>query len=271
MPEPRSSRGVVVGIDGSGSSLAALRWAAHDSELRRAPLTVVYVASEVPELSAGDLTRLVDETVGPAKEIRIECPTGRPVPQLVEFSAHADRVVVGRFGHTEGPHRMIGSVGAALLRHAHCPVVIVHDDAPGESGHRPVLVGIDGSRTSAVAVEIAFDEASRRGVGLLALHVCKEVDPHNPDDRRAEEIQLDAEQLLIESSAVLQERFPGVAVHPLVRFQNPARQILVQSERAQLVVLGSHGRGGMAGLLLGSVSSRVADECRKPVLVARRH
>lgn len=271
MSDERSPREVVVGVDGSDSSSSALRWAAHDATLRGVPLVVVHVApAGDPGLSAGDVSELVAENAGAQTRAEIVCRTGKPASELVEFSTRAGVVVVGRFGNTETSHRMIGSVGAALLRHAHCPVVVVHDDAAPEHRRRPVLVGIDGSHTSVEAARIAFDEASRRGVDLLALHVCKEIDTHDPGSHRTVDMQLDAEALLTESLAALQENYPGVAVHRLVRFANPAKQLLVQSERAQLVVLGSHGRGAVAGVLLGSVSGKVADECRRPVLVARR-
>ena len=161
-------------------------------------------------------------------------------------------VVVGCRGRTGHHRRFLGSLSTGLIHHAHCPVAVVHDEAPSslQSARLPVLVGIDGSRASELATAIAFDEASWRGVDLAALHVWRDSDMSTDVGMEWSALQSAADRTLAECLAGWQERYPEVTVHRLVEFEHPARHLLDQSERAQLVVVGSHGRGGFAGMLL---------------------
>jgi nucleotide-binding universal stress UspA family protein len=94
------------------------------------------------------------------------------VPTLVELSTQAQMVVVGCRGRGAFHRRVLGSVGFGLVREAHCPVAVIHDEYPAipQRGHAPVLVGTDGSTASESATAIAFEEASRRGVQLAAMY-----------------------------------------------------------------------------------------------------
>jgi nucleotide-binding universal stress UspA family protein len=163
---------------------------------------------------------------------------------------------------------VLGSVSSGVVRGARCPVAVIRDEdsqAP-HSPHAPVLVGIDCSPASELATAVAFDEASRRGVDLTALHAWSDIAIYEgpwPDWKS------EADRNLAEYLAGFKERYPDVTVHRVVAIDHPARQLVEESESAQLVVVGSHGRGGLSGVLLGSVSNAVVHAAHVPVIVAR--
>jgi nucleotide-binding universal stress UspA family protein len=285
--------GIVVGIDDSPAARLAVQWAARDAELRKIPLTLVHAIS--PEVStmlrtplpAGLMRwqqdhgrRLVDEALkvveeasqrgGPAG-VHSEILSSAAVPTLVDLSKDAEMVVTGAQGSGRWPGRLLGSVSSGLLRYAHSPVAIIHDQDPAMPypSQAPVLVGIDGSPASELATAIAFDEASRRHVGVIAQHAWSDLDVSEWPGIDWPATQSMAEEVLAERLAGWQEQYPDVQVSRTVVQAQPARQLVEQSEEAQLVVVGSRGRGGFAGMLVGSVSEAVAEMTRVPVIVAR--
>ncbi|BBX48712.1 universal stress protein [Mycobacterium cookii] len=198
------------------------------------------------------------------------------VPTLVDISAEAEMVVVGHRGQGSVLARsFLGSVSSALVYHAHCPVAVIHDDEAkiGNVARAPVLVGIDGSPASEAATAIAFEEASRRGVGLTALHAWD--NPRFTDSTRfLQDSKWDAqlaeeEETLAERLAGWHERYPDVGIRRIVEIGDPARWLIEASEQAQLLVVGSHGCSRTRGTLLGSVGAAVVNRARIPVLVVR--
>ena len=181
-------------------------------------------------------------------------------------------LVVGRRGRGLLAHVLLGSTSTAMLHHAHCPVAVIPDefDAAKEVTTTPVLVGVDGSPASELATAIAFDEASRRGVGLVALHASCDIDPFGIHELEWAIAEPRAHEALAERLAGRQERYPDVTVRRVVVIDRPARHLLEQAEAAQLVVVGSRGRGRFAGTLLGSVSTALVGAARTPVIVARQ-
>lgn len=291
MSSPTTLHGVVVGVDGSAASRVAVDWAARDAALRGVPLTLVHVMApenlrmwiEVPapqeymRWQSERSERVIAEATAVAAqagqvEVVPHVVTGSVTATLLEMSGDAALVVVGSRGLGAWGRRLLGSVSSAVVEHARCPVAVIHDEDPltGDPDRAPVVVGVDGSQAAERAIAIAFDEASRRGVELVAVHAWNDLDYEFPDIKWVDYTDR-SERIVAESLAGYCETYPDVTVRTVVVRDRPAHQLLLQSESAQLLVVGSHGRGGFAGMLLGSVSSEVVQSARMPVIVARSH
>lgn len=285
---------IIVAVDGSPTSKTAVEWAARDAGLRHAPLMLVHVLpipvvgmwpapSSTEAYATWRETRgreILDESrhivdgvlleLGPVS-VEQETFVGSVIPALVDLSKDAAMVVVGCRGEGGLARLLLGSVSAGLAHHAHCPVAVIHDERALDRAAReaPVLLGVDGSSASEQATAIAFDEASQRGVGLIALHSWADYGSF-PLPEGEWETQLEiGRETLAERLAGWQERYPDVSVDRRLVHGDPASQLVSVSDSAQLTVVGSHGRGGFAGMLLGSVSSTVVQTARTPVIVAR--
>lgn len=285
---------VVVGVDGSASSLAAVEAAAVEARRRGAALRVVHAfiwpALHVPldgsPLAPDDAglrnmaRRAVAEAVerarstAPELDISHDMVTGEPLTVLEAQSAVADLIVVGSRGMGGFVGLLVGSTAVHLAAHARCPVLVVRE--PGDE-NGPVVVGVDGSAAGAGAVDFAFAEAARRGTDLLALHAWStwSVPPRPPADADAPyaaepgELAADEERLLAEALAGRQEQYPGVKVRQET-VRGGTREALIEVSRtAQLLVVGARGRGGFTGLLLGSVSQAMLHHAHCPVAVVR--
>ena len=189
---------VVVGVDGELSTWDAVRWACNEAALRNGTLTLVHIADETatrpPDMpwaghrSPCDKRREAQEEEGAKilKEarriaghiaggrplvIRTEFMFAQPMWALVDLSKEARLMVVGSGRAGALARNPLGSISTGLVHRAHCPVAVVRDDALSKRAvHQPVLVGVDGSPTSELALHIGFEEASQRGVSLIALH-----------------------------------------------------------------------------------------------------
>jgi len=289
---------IVVGTDGSPVSKVAVDWAARTASLRGVALKVVHVINppvvmafpEVPMpegylqwqeeegrrvLAAGlsiaeEASLLLGDAAKPI-EVTSEMVAGSSVPELVRESSRAQLVVVGCRGRSAVARGLLGSVSTGLVHHAHCPVAIIHDEDPlmPHPSKAPVVVGVDGSPASERAVAIAFEEASLRGVDLVAVHAWSDSGMFEFPGADWSELRTSAEVTLSERLAGWGERYPDVLVRRVVVADRPAHQLLEQAQSAQLLVVGSHGRGGFAGMVLGSVSTAVIHGARMPVIVAR--
>ena len=298
MATAASTQPIIVGVDGSPVSLVAVDWAAHTAALRGVALKLVHVLNpplvmafpEVPMPSGylqwqEDAGRsLLATAVKTAEEAALAAGTGsRPitvttemvsgssVPALAELSGQAQMIVVGCRGRGALVRGLLGSVSTGVVHHATCPVAVVHDEDPliPHPSKAPVVVGLDGSPASERAVEIAYEEASVRGVDLVAVHAWSDSGVLEFPGVDWSVLQAEAEETLAERLAGWGERYPDVLVRRVVVADRPAHQLLEQAQAAQLLVVGSHGRGGFAGMVLGSVSTAVVNAARMPVIVAR--
>lgn len=277
MPTSTTPHGIVVAVDGSPAARVAVDWAAREAAMRQVPLSIVQVvqaeAARGPEIDAlDDAVEVARRAVGGAPvEISTEQRSAAVIPSLVDWSADAEMIVVGRRGLGRVGRRLLGSVSSGLVRRARCPVAVIHDEDPlmAKPATAPVVIGVDGSEVSEAATGLAFDEADRRGVDLVAVHAWSDFSADELHEGSWPELQRQAMQLLSERLAAWCERHPSVTVRRVVVMDHPARELIRRSESAQLTVVGSHGRGGITGMVLGSVSSAVVESARMPVLVVR--
>lgn len=284
--------GVAVGFDGSLNSGVALDFAAAVAVRRGTRLTVIasyrvpapmnvdYAAITLEsegetrkkiaeDLLKGAATRLAEHP-GEVSYLALE---GDSVGTLVEASAKALLMVVGARGRGGFLGRVLGSVSTALPAHAQCPTVVVPAGAEPSDG--PVVVGVDGSAHSRLSALFAAQEAAERGTSLVLLHAMQRPDgggylvtlrPHDVEEifarRRAElEANLEAE------AAWVRERVPGVEITSAVRIGMPEAILRDAEDTAQLIVVGSHGRGSLTSALLGSVSRATLHGAARPVMV----
>jgi nucleotide-binding universal stress UspA family protein len=213
--------------------------------------------------------------VYPDLEIGVDLQTAAAVPSLLAQTEDALLLVVGSRGTGGFRGILVGSTAVALVAHGDCPVAVIRgateDVAPPAEG--PVVVGVDGSPTSDAAIATAFDEASWRGAGLVAVHAWSEYASDHVRfqalDEGREQVEQVENELLAQRLAGWQEKYPDVAVRRVVTSGRPVEQLLDQAAGAQLIVVGSRGNGGFSGMLLGSTSQALIRHATCPLLVVR--
>lgn len=205
---------------------------------------------------------------------------GTPAGQLVEASRSADFVVTGSRGRGRLLSGLLGSTSYAVTAHAHCPAIVARtatedgDTPPHPGPGCRIVVGIDGSRQSASALAHAADIASRTDAPLQVVAVAEAgtmepqawSDPRTKD-RHDREVRSRARDALREAKAILGVTEPSLSIEYEVLSGAPGHALADLGFDAGLIVVGSRGRGGFAGLLLGSVSHTVIHEALCPVMV----
>ncbi|WP_309081357.1 universal stress protein [Zhihengliuella sp.] len=295
-PEPSSAPadGIVVGVDGSESGKCALKWAAAEARSRHLPLNVV-TAYTIPVFAASSMdagyATLDDDVIregaeevlqqaladfdASGLELRSRVESGDPSGVLLDLSREADLMVVGTRGRGGFVGRMLGSVSAALPAHAKCPTVVVPQcvsEVPADAPERRdiVVVGVDGSDRARLAVLVAAEVAMARGVPLRV--VCG-IPPISgalawmPATVDQDALLADVRHHLSNGTRWLKSYYPDLEVETDVVLGPPIEMLVEESEGARLTVVGTRGRGGFAGMLLGSTSQGVLHHARGPVMV----
>lgn len=294
MPDERQLP-VVVGVDGSKSAQLAAAWAAEEAAARRAPLRIVHanlwpsvrppahlpVEYHQPMLRfARGLVRDAVEAASarhPELAVTSELVTTTPIELMLAESRRAQLVVLGSRGLGGVSGMLLGSVAVAVASHGECPLIVVRgpdlESPPPEGG--PVVVGLSGSANDTPALRFAFEFADRRGAPLTAVHTWSDIPldaPTGGDWHRSTDwttVQEGESRLLAERLAGWQEEFPDVETARVVTRDRPVRSLLEAASSARLLVVGSRGRGGFTGMLLGSTSHALLHHCPCPVAVVR--
>jgi nucleotide-binding universal stress UspA family protein len=276
---------VVVGVDGSSHSDAALAWAAAHAELVSRPLLIVHAAgalspgellggpAESAELRRSLERRVSDEALtltrrlAPGLEVDVITPIGDARRILLDLTEQAAIVVVGTRGHGTIVSLLLGSVSHAVVSHAHCPVAVVRPRVQPAEG---VVAGVCADGSDGALLEFAAEVAAAKGLALDVVHAWQGVDSLavalGPDQRL--ESMRRHERALAEAVAGLEEKFPNVQVNRHLPEQRAVDALVERSATAECVVVGSRGLSGPRALL-GSVSRAVAEHAQSPVIVVR--
>ncbi|CAM3698718.1 universal stress protein [Smaragdicoccus niigatensis] len=267
----------VAAVDGSSATRSMLAWAAEYASLHRSPVRLVTVldpnvrdagyqadTQQLLDVAA----RFVEKSVGAIRAVEVTTAilTGPVGPALIRESSSARLLVLGRSHSSAAPAHLLESPTTTLVRRSRCPVAIV----PGEVKMRtysPVVVGIDGTRSSTGAIEFAFAEAARRDVPLVTLHARNSNGDSLALGLTGGSVAIAHEMELAESLAGWREQYPDVEVARQVATDSPVRNLIEQSRDAQMVVVGSRGRCGFSALTEGSTSQALVHAASCPIVV----
>jgi len=274
-----TTHGILIGYDGSPGSERALQWAVREARRRGSVLTVCHVCapgglpappggaaatghmeeSALPHLAGG--LRYAREVMGPERT-RPLLATGLAALVLCQLSADADMVVVGSRGRDGLPGSLLGPVSQQVCAYAHGRVVVVrgHWHEAAEYVPGPVVVGADGSAASRAALAFAAEEATLRAVPLLAVSALADTAGGLGGAARIEEAAS-------QDIARQEKEHPELTIQRQVTPGQPRTALLAAAGGAQLLVVGSRGRGGIMGMPLGSVSQAMLHHCPCPVAV----
>lgn len=290
------TRRIIVGVDGSAPSIQALRWAAYEARRRNAdifaiscysipvygsPEGAVYPTPDDIDMFKSGAVAVVNHAAEIVKEIdpkiNVEAFTAMS-PAAVAISEAArpgDEIVVGATGHTGLVDGLLGSVALSVVHRSHVPVIVVPANPAVDVGAsmKKIVVGVDGSPSSLQALEWAYNEALVADGELTAVHgwIYPYDGPRTSVNAPRTQMQLDAMEELKTSLESLGARLTGGVVHVHARLveQSPAEALLAESKDADLIVVGSRGRGAFRAALLGSVSRTVVQHAASPVAVIR--
>jgi nucleotide-binding universal stress UspA family protein len=277
-----TQNGIVVGYDGTPGSEAALDWAARTASRLDRPLEILVTVP--PGTPPDEATATAEAGVERASAVldrdRITGTTieGGAAAELVEASEGASLVVTGCRGRGRVTSGLLGSVSYAVTAHAKSPAVVVrgHEDAFPDKNHK-VVVGIDDSEPSEHALDVAAEIAAATGATLDIVRVehmrsaesWAYVESSQAGNEHTRAARAEATNTLEAAEKRALAAHPDLTVETEVLFGDPGKVLPPLGEHAGLLVVGSRGRGGFAGLVLGSVSHKVIHDAESPVMVVR--
>ena len=293
MTTAASQPSVVAGIDGSDTALRAAQWAAEFAAGQSIPLTLVHAiprldwhfASVDPPDDGGRsadgdavlaAARAAVQSTHPGLAITTAALKGAVATVLADASQSARLLVVGSGA---ADHRALGGHAVRITHRAPCPVVVWRKPVATRTGKPlPVVVGIDESDGSARSLAEAFDIAATLHAPLSVVHMWEITAAVGMGDLGGQGmmdwplldvLQAQQRQRMDELIAPLAAKYPNAHVSKVFEDISPAKGLADLSREAQLVVVGSHGRGRLAESILGSVSQTVIHHAECPVLVVR--
>ncbi|MFG1947100.1 universal stress protein [Nonomuraea sp. NPDC048826] len=269
------TRQIVVAVDGSAPASAAVEWATADARRKGLGLRIVHVCEQGQhgaEQCADILEVAADRAraLGGGIEVTTELLAGGVAETLLAESVKADSLVIGSRGLGGFKGLVLGSVGMAVAGHADGPVVVVR--GPAAETHERVVVGYDGSPHADAAMEYAIDQARRRDAALHVVYgwTMPAFSPYAVAyDSLIEGVMQEEERAARDRLTPWRERHPDVWITEAHACEHPVAALIEASKRADLVVVGSRGRGGLASAVLGSVSHGVLHHVTCPVAVVR--
>jgi nucleotide-binding universal stress UspA family protein len=271
-----STRGIIVGYDRSAEAKLAAGWALDEAARTGATVEFLYAyewpewlpaAPMVPATSVwpdsetdGAIKGTLDEAVAtansthPSVRTRISIVHNNAALTLLDRSAHAQLVVVGSRGHS-AVTGLLGSVSTAVSAHARCPVIVARGEAAPTAA---VVVGVDDSPSSVAALAFAVDQAVAREVPLRIIRAWAPVTGLWEETPMVTRTVTDNERRPFdELVASWQDKYPNLPISADAVVEHPAGALTLASTTAQLLVVGTRGRGPVRGMLLGSVSQHV--------------
>ena len=284
------SETVNVGYSGSDTSAEAVTWAATEAAVRGAALRIVtcvdmpvmsgeaalgwnsgatYEAIREASVSSSEQMAAKIKATHPSLAVTTEVSPGPASSALLTDTAATDFIVVGASSHEGSAAFWLGTTPRQLVHNSPCPVAIVRGAATRGAPDR-IVVGIDGSESSDAAVVWAADEADRHKVNLHLVHgwSCPDAAVDASANHAHDLTEVDADCTLNRSIELARERCGATVTGELV--ETSAVTALLEAVRdGDLLVLGSHGRGGLRARLLGSTVNSVLDAAAIPVVVVR--
>jgi len=285
----RRSGSIVVGVDGSPHAARALLWAIKQATVEHRRLTLVHAinsaspafidAAIVDSRSSRSILEMAGQQVldearasvegtAPDLEVHEAFALADPRDVLLQLSEKANMLVVGSRGRGRVRSLLLGSVSAALVQHAHCPVVVVRPEHDGLV-RNGILVGFDASPESRPVLEFAYREAYLHQLPLTVLECRWDVQLPMGTDPVSNAIgDLESEGLVLdEATTAMRQKYPDVHVTTRTARGLPQVALSRLGEPMDLIVVGTHHHGRISRVLLGSVSVAVVESATCPVAV----